>query len=199
MKKILILLFICLFLTGRAQTYDNQFIYGNIGFSLGNFRGGNAGLNFAENGNYSLQIEYAGTMRSAESTSTDYGSEMLDLLSLGTITPTDKKKSFRFVAGTIKNFGQSGKTRINLKAGFSFLIITIPTHWVKREGFLITSNYTWDYENTSQLGFVIKPVLEILFTNFIGIDVSPYLELTSEYNSGGIGIELLLGKVKQYG
>ena len=46
------------------------------------------------------------------------------------------------------------------------------------------------------MGFVLKPEVELLVANFIGVSVTPYCELTTNYNAFGIEFGVLLGKVK---
>lgn len=196
MKLILGLVFILLFSPGYAQLPENQFLYGNLGFSLGNFFGGSAGINFAVNDKFSLQFEYSGTSRTAKSVPSDYVIGLVDIFSLGTTTPKDRNKSLRFTAGKIKTINQSGTVRINFRAGLSFLWVTEPTRWVKTEGYFFGSNYTWEYKTTNQIGFVLKPEFEFLFANFAGVEISPYCELTEGFSAVGIGFGMLLGKVR---
>lgn len=196
MKKILVLIFILLFFSGYAQLQENQLLYGNLEFSLGNYWGGNIGINFAVNNKFSLQLEYSGTSRTPKSIPSDYSIGLIDVFSLGTTTPKDRIQSVRFAAGKIQTINQPGTIRINLKAGISFLTVTKPTNWEKADVYFLTSNYTWKNKTTHQMGIVLKPEFEFLFANFAGIVVSPYCELTGNYNSVGVGIGMLLGKVK---
>lgn len=196
MKLILWLVFVLLFFPAFAQLQQNQLLYGNLGFSLGNFMGGSAGINFAVTNKYSLQLEYSGISRTSKSTPADYNIGLVDIFSLGTTTPKDRVKSLRFMAGKLHTINQTGSVRINVKAGLSFITVNEPCNWEKTDGYLIGSNYTWDYRNVYQAGFVFKPEFEFLFANFIGAVVSPYCELTADYSSVGIGVGILLGKVQ---
>ena len=196
MKLILGLVFFLLFFNGYAQLPENQFLYGNLGFSLGNFWGGTVGINFAVNNKYSLQLEYSGTSRKSKSVPSDYVIGLFDVFSFGTTTPKDRIQSLRFLAGKVKTIDQSGIVRINFKAGISYLTITEPYGWEKTNSVFIKSNYTWKYNTTHQIGFVLKPEFESLFANFIGVSITPYCELTTNYNAFGIEFGVLLGKVK---
>jgi hypothetical protein len=196
MRLLLVLVFILLLFPGYAQLPENQFLYGNLGFSLGNFWGGTAGINFAVSEKYSLQLEYSGTSRTSKSVPSDFAIGLVDVFSLGTTTPKDRIKSLRFVAGKVKTINQFGTVRINFKAGMSFLTITEPYRWEKISSVFVTSNYTWVYKTIHQAGVVLKPEFEFLFANFAGVTISPYCELTGNYSAFGIGFNMLLGKVR---
>ena len=196
MKLILGLVFILLFFPGYAQLQQNHLLYGNLGFSLGNFWGGSAGINFAVTGKYSLQLEYSGTSRTSNSIPPDYTIGVIDIFSMGTTMPKDRVKSLRFMAGKLHTINQTGSVRINVKAGLSFMMVNEPYNWKKEDAYFFGSNYTWEYRNVQQAGFVLKPEFEFLFANFVGLVVSPFCELTANYSSVGIGVGMLLGKVQ---
>lgn len=195
MKLILWLVFILLFFPGYAQLQQNQLLYGNLGFTLGNFMGGSAGINYAVTNKYSLQLEYSGISRTSNSIPQDYTISLVDIFSMGTTMPKDRIKSLRFMAGKLHTINQTGSIRLNVKAGLSFITVTEPFNWEKTDYF-IESNYTWEYRNVHQVGFVLKPEFEFLFANFVGVVVSPYCELTKNCSSVGIGVGMLLGKVQ---
>lgn len=196
MKLILWLVFILLFFSGYAQLQQDQLLYGNLGFSLGNFWGGSVGINYAVTNKYSLLLEYSGISRTSNSIPQDYTIGLVDIFSIGTTMPKDRVKSLRFMAGKLQTIKQTGWVRINVKAGLSFITVNEPYNWKKADGYFIGSNYTWEYRNIHQAGFVLKPEFEFLFANFVGVVASPYCELTGNYSSVGIGVGMLLGKVQ---
>lgn len=197
MKLILGLGFILLFFTSLAKLPENQFVYINGGFSVGNFVGGQIGISFAVNNKFSLQLEYFGATRSSKSIPSDYSIGFMDILTFGMSTPYDNSNSFRVMAGKMKNINQKGSVRINFKAGFSYLTIEEPYNWEKINSFLIMSNYTWDYKTRQQIALVLKPEFEFVFANFMGITVTPVGEFSGDYSFYGIGVNLLFGKVRQ--
>ena len=197
MKLILGLGFILLFFTSFAQLPVDQFIYINGGFSVGNFGGGQIGINFAVSNKFSFQLEYFGATRSSKSIPSDYGIGIMDIFTLGLSTPHDNVNSFRIMAGKVKNLNQKGTVRINFKGGLSFLTIEEPYNWEKINGLLIVSNYTWDYKTRQQVALVLKPEFEFVFANFMGVTVTPVGEFSGDYSFYGIGINILLGKVRQ--
>ena len=197
MKLILGIGFILLFFTSFAKLPENQFVYLNSGFSLGNYGGVQIGINFAVNNQFSFQLEYFGAIRSSKSIPSDYSMGIIDILTLGLSTPKDNVNSFRIMAGKVKNINQKGTIRINFKGGLSFLTIKEPYNWEKINGLLIVSNYTWDYKARQQIAFVLKPDFEFAFANFMGVTVTPVGEFSGDYSFYGVGINLLFGKVRQ--
>lgn len=196
MKSIFSLCFIFTCLPVFSQKVEKTPVYGSVGFSAGNFFGGNAGLNFIFNQKFSLQAEYSSSIRKSKSIPEDYTIGMVDIFSMGTTTPKDKIQSFRLMFGLVKKSEQSGFFRFNFKTGISVATISTPVNWEKVDYFLLAANYTWDTESMTRLGWVIKPDFEFLFTNFIGVVVSPYCELNSDYSSAGVGVGLLLGRIE---
>jgi len=195
MKKLLGLALIFISLTGFAKLRNDQFIYMNTGFSVGNFFGGQIGINYAVNQKYSLQAEYSGVMRKAKSLPPDYNLGLLDLFSFGSI-PRDNAHSLRLMAGTVKSLNNTGTIRINLEVGISFLTFKEPYNWENRDAYLWTSNYAWDYKKKHVVGAILKPDFEFTLSNFAGFSVSPYLELNGKISLVGLGINAMLGKIR---
>ena len=198
MKRIagIILIFLCF--TVKAQdTSKHPLFYVNGGLSMGNFSGGQAGINFAVENRFSLQLEYSGILRKAKEKPEDYSAGMLSIFVLFANGPVDKINSIRFMAGKIVTINPTGKTKLNLKAGFSYSTYSESYNFIKdpAEGLLLVPNYSWDSRRTGMMGVIIKSELEHTISRIVGYSISPYVEISSEISSVGVAFNLLLGRL----
>lgn len=195
--KVISVLILCFIVTGiSAQQKAEQFFYLNGGLAIGNYWGGQTGINYVSSNNVSLQIEYSGLTRKAKSAPDDYFSGLVGVFAFGIADPHDKIHSLRFMAGKVKVLNPSASIRLNLKAGLSYITVTTPENYREQLGLFLVPNYEWDEQKTHQLGIVLKPEFEFIFATFIGATASPYFEFTKGSTSLGLGINLLLGKVR---
>ncbi|QGY43213.1 hypothetical protein GM418_05925 [Maribellus comscasis] len=199
MKKVtgIVLLFFCL--AGWGQDTDKIFYYLNSSLSVGNFSGGQLGFNLGVNERFSVQLEYSALARPAKEKPENYSGGLLSIFALGATNPTDKVQSFRVLGGVFRSLRPGSKTRINFKAGISFVTQSEAFNFVKdpAEGLFLVSNYSWENRKENRVGIVLKPEFETVFNHFAGLAVTPYLEINSQTTVGGLSIGLLLGKVAE--
>jgi len=196
MKRLTGLILFFAFFTGYSQLPDKQFLYVNGGFSVGNLSGGQIGINFAVDNKFSIQAEYSGVVRNSKKIPDDYFTGVIGIFTFGASNPKDEVSSCRLMAGKLKAINSTCTIRINFKGGLSYLTFKEPYNFNKGNGYLIDANYTWDYISKHQLGLILKPEVEFVFSNYIGAAVTPYCELTSNISTVGIGVNVLLGKVR---
>jgi len=202
MKRVTGIVLVLLCFLGKAQEESkNPLYYINGGISIGNLSGGQIGINLAVENRFSAQLEYSGVVRKAKATPEDYTGGLVSIFAFGTNRPVDNIHSFRILAGKISTIHSSGNTRINLKAGLSFLTYREANNFEKDQlgGLLLVPNYSWETRKIQQIGVVFKPELEHVFVNFAGYTISPYLEITSDISTVGIAFYLLMGKVWNIG
>lgn len=191
---LLIMLFIA---TGiSAQQTAEQLIYVNGGFALGNYWGGQIGVSYVSKTNISLQIEYSELTRKAKTTPDNYSTGLIGAFTLGAIDPKDEIYSLRFMAGKVIELNPKASVRLNLKGGLSYITLINPENYRESEGLFLVPNYEWDENKSQRIGIVIKPEFEFVFLSFLGGTASPCFEFTKGATSLGLGINLLLGKVR---
>ena len=192
----IILIFLCFI--GRAQDVSQKPVfYFNGGLSMGNFSGGQLGINFTFENQFSLQMEYSGILRRAKEKPDDYSAGLFSFLVLYSNGPVDNIHSFRILAGKISTINPTGKTKFNLKAGLSYLTSSEAYNFVKDpgEGLFLVPNYSWNNRKTEIIGVIIKPELEHSISRIVGYSISPYLEISSEISSVGVAFNLLVGRL----
>ena len=173
-------------------------LYLNSGLSFGNLSGGQFGVNYFSGRKFSLQMEYSATARKAKNTPDDYSGGLFSLFAFNANAPKDMARSFRIMPGIVSKGKPGGKLRMNYKAGVSLLTLKEPVNYVSDPmgGFLLAPNYTWDYQTKNQVGVVLKTDFEIIAGKFVGMSISPCLEI-AHITSFAVAINLLVGKVEE--
>lgn len=186
----------------KAQFTDNHAIYMTVESGAGNYFSSNLNLNYVYKENYSLKIGYTGSVRKAVSQPDDYSGGLIKSVFLsGLSNPKDMLKSYHLSLGKIVNLDKSRNIRLNLLFGVGHTTITEPENWKKTNNSLIedmvTDNYTWDYADSHGISYIINPKIEFPFTRYIGLTVSPMVQINKERTYFGVGAGVMLGLLKR--
>ena len=200
MKKILLLFFIgSITFSTAAQEAKESTYYFSDGLSLGNYLGVDFSLNYVIKQNYAVRFGFSGNIRKPESQPEDYSGGLNGLFSAGASNPYDHFLSYHLDFGKIYDLNAKGTIRANISVGLGYMIIKEPANWQHNASESVidfSENYSYSYRSYSTIGVVINPKLELPFSKYFGISVSPVVQLNKDRIYYGIGLGTMLGKLR---
>ena len=200
MKRILTLLIFSISSNiANAQFDENNAIYSTGELNLGNYIGVDINLNYVYKEEYSFKIGYSGNIRKPKSQPEDYTTGLTGILLLGLANPYDQLENYQIGIGKIYKINQSGTIRLNASIGLGNTIVREPENWERINNGFFAENYTWDYNKYNTVSLIINPKIELPFSRFYGLTVSPMLQINKDRTYFGIGIGQMIGLLRKKG
>lgn len=196
LSLLLILTFMVIGFSAKAQFAENNSLYLGTGFSVGNYKGADINFNYASQRNWSAQFGIKSVSREAENKPADFFGGVLGLVTRGFTDPVDKITSYQFLGGKMLLLSESNvSTRLNLLTGPTINRFQKSVNFERNTtaGGVLTGTYTFEKEKSSSIGWMVKPTLEVTFGKVIGLAFNPYLHFNSVDFSYGFDIQLLIG------
>jgi hypothetical protein len=192
--KIFVSLFI-LFLgfSASGQIFQDNFLYMNNGFSIGNNLGFNGSLNFIHQRKHSLSFGYSFLFKRSGSIPKDYNGDILDLFTFGMSMPKDISLSVELLYGRVYNLNSNGTIRLNLSGGLTHTQYTYPHNWERQSGTRRFPNYSFEYQKKDVMGLIIRPAFEFPFTRIVGVSVAPFFLMHKYDTLYGLEFKTMLG------
>jgi len=198
LKRTAIILLILIFSNSvNAQFGENHAIYGHSEFTLGNYIGGDLGLNYIYKERYSFKFGYSGNVRSSQLKPEDYDAGQRGLLSFGIIGPKDYMENYQFCFGKIVKFQENGKTRLNLALGIGLTTIKEPGNFEFIENAGRSENYNWNYNRYNTVSLIINPKIEFPFARYYGFSISPMLQINKDNVLFVVGFGQIIGLLRK--
>lgn len=195
-KYILILFFISIQFT-NAQVTKNNKLYASSELSIGNYLGVDVNLNMITKKNYIFKVGFNGNFRSSRSTPSDYVDIVDPTLFAG---PRDYFNSFQigfgklYNIGKIENLDENGIVRANISFGLGITTLKERVNWrLNNNSFLY---YISDGKRYSTISLIINPKIEFPFKKFLGLTISPMIQINKYRTYFGIGIGQMIGLVR---
>lgn len=195
-KFILILFFISIQFT-NAQVTKNNKLYASSELSIGNYLGVDVNLNMITKKNYIFKVGFNGNFRSSRSTPSDYVDIVDPTLFAG---PRDYFNSFQigfgklYNIGKIENLDENGIVRANISFGLGITTLKERVNWrLNNNSFLY---YISDGKRYSTISLIINPKIEFPFKKFLGLTISPMIQINKYRTYFGIGIGQMIGLVR---
>ena len=185
-------------ITGQNNKEDTYYLSNELNF--GNYFGIDYNLNYVLKNKYSLKIGFSGNVRKPKSQPENYSGGLSGLFSLGIENPYDHLLNYRIDFGKIYNLNPKGTIRMNFSFGIGYSIIKEPNNWqfVETDAVInLAENYTYSYRSYSTLSFIINPKIEIPFTRFYGLTISPMIQINKDRTYFGIGIGQMIGLLRK--
>ena len=185
-KYILILFFISIQFT-NAQAAKNNKLYASSELSIGNYLGVDVNLNMITKKNYIFKVGFNGNFRGSRSTPSDYDSG-----------PRDYFNSFQigfgklYNIGKIENLDENGIVRANISFGLGITTLKERVNWRLNNN----SYYISDGKRYSTISLIINPKIEFPFKKFLGLTISPMIQINKYRTYFGIGIGQMIGLVR---
>lgn len=194
-KKLLFLLFISFSLTVQSQEKHTYYLTSEVNF--GNYLGVDYALNYVYNNTYSVKVGFSGNVREPKSQPKDYDGGGNALFSSGTDNPYDHFLTYKIDVGRIYKLNEKGTIRANISAGVGYTIIKEPGNWqfVGNSNFF-EENYSYSYHTHNAISLVVNPKIEFPITKYFGFSASPMLQINKNRTYYGIGVGLMLGKLR---
>ena len=203
LSLVLILTFLVVGFSAKAQFAENHSLYLGTGFSVGNFDGADLNINYASQRKWSAQFGIKSVSREAENKPLDYSGGFFSAITLGLGNPKDEITSYQFLGGKMILLGDKKvSTRLNLLTGPSFNQIRRSVNFQRtNESGIFGATYTFDRDQSSGFGWMVKPSLELTFGKVFGLGFNPYLHFNSADFAYGFDFQILIGILqpsKQY-
>jgi hypothetical protein len=193
---LLILTFMVIGFSAKAQFAENNSLYLGTGFSLGNYKGADFNFNYASQRSWSAQFGIKSVSREAENRPADFFGGVLGLVTRGFTDPEDKITSYQFLGGKMLLLSESTiSTRLNLLTGPTLNRFQKSVIFEKNftTGGVLTGTYTFEKEKSSGMGWMVKPSFEVTFGKVIGLGLNPYVHFNSVDIGYGFDFQLLIG------
>ncbi len=200
-KQILILLLLAsTFGVANAQFSTKHAIYTNGEINLGNYWGGDLGLNYVYQEKYAFQLGLTSNMRKAKSTPEDFTNGIVGIFLLGMNTPLDQWQNYSASFGRVFKLNPSGTIRIVPTIGLGYNIYTKPENWEKilynPYTLNLGRNYSYDDIDYHALSLIINPKIEFPLTRYWGLTLSPMLQTSRNGTYIGIGFGSMIGMLR---
>lgn len=181
-----------LFLTAfnlSAQDGKNH-SYLNISLEIGNHLGFDLNYNYVYQDKYSFAIGYLGQISEPENEPSDYN-PFFDLFST-----SNSMGNLYLLGGKIFNFNKKGSSRLNFLVGIGRTRGTKIENWKRGEKNRRGYDYTYDRNKVGKVSLIINPRFEFPFFKAFGLQVSPKAVLNKELSYYGLGLGILLGRLR---
>lgn len=180
----------------NAQFMKNDAIYLAAELSIGNYYGADISLNYVYKNTYSFKAGLTINTRNSKTTPNDYSSGLMQIFTLGLSNPTDQIENYQIGVGKIYKLNKKGTIRANITLGLGYTVIIEPENWKYIDNSFLEENYTWNYKKNNTVSLIINPKIEFPIAKFMGLSISPTIQINKDRTYYGIGIGSMLGKVK---
>lgn len=200
MKRILLLTLFLFSMLSHAQFSENHFVYLSLGgVTAGNYTGSEINLNYVYKHKYTFEFGVSSLYRKSLSEPADYSRwwEMV-ILYPGDQESYDQIRSFKILAGRLIEVPIK-MIRFNLKGGLTYSRIIEVSNWEKKskQSFWGTCDYyEYDLVNHRRFGFIIEPSVELPFTRYVGLSLSPYALFNDKASAYGVNVKLIFGLLR---
>ena len=202
MKK-LILLIICFFIFNSiyaqwsnkfsSRWSKKHFLYASGDVMVGNYNGGDLGINYILNKKYSVKFGFSATNKPSTSQPLDFLKSSENEIPTNFNMPSENLENFHIMLGRVISFNSKEYVRIILQGGPGLSNARVPTNWQWRENNLYQSNYNYDMKINREISFILNPKIEFPLTSVIGFSIGPMLIISKEKSFFGAGIGIMYG------
>lgn len=178
----------------KAQSLENDFLYGNAGISAGNYLAIEGGINYIIDDKISYHLNYSYKSNDAKNKPEDYSSGFF-----GSSSVYNQHYSFIASTGYVMTLNSSKTIRLLLKGGAGLRWSRIASNY---EPYYTGSTwfsgkyYSYEYENRYTVELTISPALEFALARGYGLSVSPLVSIGSGRTFFGASLNNLFGKVR---
>lgn len=204
MKKLLLVLPILLLLSQntRAQFFEKNYLYGNIGISGGNYFGSNVGANLLVQEKTYLNVGVLPIQADASEKPDGYTAGS-GIFGSGDSDIRNRFTLIYLTGGYAIKLGS--KFRLVLPVGPAIQFRRYATNFTIHEttgtfgGFNFGTSPSHDYEwkKDVTVAFIVNPRIEFLLSHIYGVGISPLLAINRHETFIGISVNNLIGKIRQ--
>lgn len=111
--------------------------------------------------------------------------------------PRHLLQNYQLHVGKIINLKENGKIRLNASLGMAYTSINKPYDWEYDYDKTNGENYNYQHHKTHLPSFIIKPEIEFPISHVHGFSIAPILLLNRKNTYVGVGVGLMIGKLKK--
>ena len=199
--KTLIVLTFCFFILNTAYAqWSNKYrwskkhyLYTTGDVVIGNYKGGDLGINYIYNNKYSIKFGFSATNKEAASQPSDYLKSSENLVSSDYNLPNENLENFHLMVGRVFSLDSKERVRIIIQGGPGLSTIREPIFWKRSDSNLYETNYGYDFQKKKKLSLIVNPKIEFPIAYIVGFSIGPMFILNDEKTFFGIGIGFMYG------
>lgn len=172
---------------------EKHFLYASGDVMVGNYNGGDLGINYIINSKYSIKFGFSASNKQTSSQPMDYLKSSENEIPSGVDLPNENLENFHIMLGRVINLNSTENVRIIIQGGPGLSNSRVPTNWQWRENNFYKSNYDFDIQKKKNLSLIINPKIEFPLASIIGFSVGPMFIYSKETSFFGVGIGILYG------
>lgn len=197
--SLLLLSFILCFVTyaqEKQTAFKKIYLHGGAGFSNANGTSVDVGIQAILNKNWVATVSYQSMELNPKNLPANYeqGYTIILFFPIYDDFPYNEMKTFSITAG--KHLETGRKTWFTTEAGISFVNgqkVSFTPQPVANDIFYISSNYSFQKENKSTIGAVLKADFNWAFLPYLGLGAGVYANFNSIQSPVGFRVKLIAG------
>ncbi|NOR73944.1 MAG: hypothetical protein GQ525_02170 [Draconibacterium sp.] len=199
--KALIITTFCFFIliTSNAQ-WSNKYNYSKKHYLyttgdvvIGNYKGGDLGINYIYNNEYSITFGFSATSKESASFPSHFLKSTENEIPANFNIPNENLENFHFMIGRVFNLDSKERVRIILQGGPGISTIKEPIFGDISDGNLYNPNNNIGFQKKKKLSLIINPKIEFPIAYLVGFSIGPMLIHNDEKTFFGIGIGFMYG------
>ncbi len=203
MKRIVLLIIGVLMLTSVYAQWSNKFsvrkaekhfLYGTGDVMVGNYNGGNIGMNYIYNSKYLVNFGFSVSSKSA-------GNQFAEQLKSAEINPNsinmpdENLENFHLMIGRVFKLSPNNNIRVVLQGGPGVSAIREPVFTTINNNETVFSDYHIGFRKRQQVSLILNPKIEFPVTCVLGFSVGPMVIVNDERTFFGVSIGFLYGVI----
>ena len=177
----------------RFLKQQNHSLYASGNFLVGNNKGGDLGINFIYNNNFTFKIGYTASNKLPVTSPSDFLKSATNEIQSNNINSYKKSGILHLLIGKVFFQNSRKKIKVAIQAGPGLVNSRVTSNWRWDENNINISNNGYDTHNKMHIGFIINPKLEFPIVSAMGISLSPMYIYSTENTFWGIGLGLIYG------
>jgi hypothetical protein len=180
---------------------DNHWAYGSFGLNMaGNYEALDASLNYIYKQKYTIELGASAFYRDSPDEPWDHD-PWFDFIIFYPEPGAayDRVQSVKLLVGRLIPTSFNW-IRFNLKGGITYSKVTTVENWERVStggGFFGPSHYyEFDLIEKRRFGAAFEPTVELAFSRWLGLAISPYLQINDVTSTYGCHLKLMIGLLR---
>jgi hypothetical protein len=202
MKTLLITIFILFATQVASGQYSYRFLkqrnhslYASGNILVGHYKGGDLGINFIYNNNFTFKIGYTAINKIPVTPPSEFLKSATNEIQTDNTNSFENSGNIHLLIGKV--FFQNSRKKIKavIQIGPGLLNSRVTSNWRWDKNDINISNYEYDTHIKKHIGFIFNPKLEFPIVPAMGMSLSPMYVYSKENTFWGIGIGLIYGVI----
>lgn len=202
MKKLIILTFFFFIFSNVFGQWSNKFssrwsekhfLYASGDVMVGNYNGGDLGINYIFDGKYSVKFGFSATNKQSASQPLDFLKSSENEIPPNFNLPSENLENFHIMIGRVISLNSKENFRIILQGGPGLCNARIPTNWQWQDNNLYQANYNYDIQIKKEISLILNPKIEFPLSSLVGFSFGPMIMISERQSFFGAGIGIMYG------